>query len=68
MLDDKDMQKLLDVFVSRAQFQDAVSQLATKDDLHALRSDLDEKMNDLLTTIDACAVKADAYMQETVML
>ena len=61
MLDDKDIQKLLDVFATRAE-------VATKDDLHAMRSELDQKLDDLLTAIDAYAVKADAYMQETVML
>jgi hypothetical protein len=57
MLDDKDVQKLLEVFATRADLREAVSELSTKEDV-----------NNLLGALDAYAQKADSYMQETVML
>jgi hypothetical protein len=57
MLDDKDVQKLLEVFATRADLREAVSDLSTKEDV-----------NNLLGALDAYAQKADSYMQETVML
>jgi hypothetical protein len=61
MLDDKDVQKLIEVFAIR-------SEVATKEDLHVLRNELEGKMNDILTVMDAYMQKADAYMQESVMM
>lgn len=55
MLDDKDIEKLQAFF-------------ATKDDLRAVRDDLDSKMNDILTAIDAYSVKAETCIQETVFM
>ena len=57
MLDDRDVQKLLEVFATRADLREAVSELSTKEDI-----------NSLLSAIDAYAHKAEANMQETVML
>ena len=57
MLDEQDIQKLAQVFATKAELQAAVSNLATKDDI-----------NELLNSIDAYANKADTYFQEMVML
>ena len=50
MLDEQDIQKLAQVFSTKAELQAAVSNLATKDDI-----------NELLNSIDAYANKADTY-------
>jgi len=62
MLDDKDVQKLIEVF-------------ATREEFHELRktmeegfSGLKESFNDLQISVDAYAHKADTYFQEMVML
>ena len=60
MLDDKDIQKLIEVFATRAE-------VASKEDLLALRTELEDKMNDILTVMDAYMQKADSYMQESVI-
>ena len=57
MLDEQDIQKLAQVFATKAELQAAVSGLATKSDI-----------NDLMNAIDAYANKADTYYQEMVML
>ena len=57
MLEEKDIQRLAQVFATKAELQAAVSNLATKDDI-----------NELLNSIDAYANKADTYFQEMVML
>ena len=57
MLDDKDIKKLIDVFATRDEIKEMVSNLATK-----------EEFSDLQTAVDAYAKKADAYFQEMVML
>ncbi len=57
MLDEKDIQKLIEVFATR-------EEVATKQDLEELRGDF----NNLQTAVDAYAKKADAYFQEMVML
>ena len=57
MLEEKDIQRLIEVFATRADLQAAVSTLATKDDI-----------NELLNSIDGYANKADTYFQEMVML
>ena len=57
MLDEKDVQKLVDVFVTREEFNEKISDLATKEDI-----------NKVLSSIDAYAKKADAYFQEMVMM
>ena len=57
MLDDKDIQKLIEVFATR-------EEVATKQDLEILRKDF----SDLQISVDAYAQKADAYFQEMVML
>lgn len=57
MLDDKDIQKLIEVFATKDDLREAVSNLSTKEDF-----------NDLQTAVDAYAKKADTYFQEMVML
>ena len=57
MLDDKDIQKLMEVFVTKDDLKGAVSNLATKDDVGGL-----------LNAVDSYAKKADSYFQEMVML
>lgn len=57
MLDDKDIQRLIEVFATR-------EEVATKLDLENLRKDF----SDLQTSVDAYAKKADAYFQEMVAL
>ena len=57
MLDEQDIQRLAQVFATKAELQAAVSNLATKDDI-----------NELFNAIDAYANKADTYYQEMVML
>jgi len=57
MLEDKDIQKLINVFATKEDLEEAVKNLSTKEDF-----------NKLLTAVDAYAKKADAYFQEMVML
>ena len=57
MLDDKDIQKLIDVFATREEIKGMVDNLVTK-----------EVFSDLQTSVDAYAKKADTYFQEMVML
>ena len=57
MLDDKDIQKMMEVFPTKDDLKEAVADLVTKDDF-----------NDLQTSVDAYAKKADTYFQEMVML
>ena len=57
MLDDKDVQKLIEVFATR-------EEVATKQDLEELRKDFVR----LETAVDSYAKKADTYFQEMLML
>jgi len=57
MLDDKDIQKLIEVFATR-------DEVATKQDIEELKKDF----SNLQTSVDAYAKKADTYFQEMVML
>ncbi len=57
MLEDKDIQKLIEVFATR-------EEIVTKKDFEELKSDF----RDLQTSVDAYAKKADAFFQELVML
>lgn len=57
MLDDKDIQKLIEVFATR-------EEVATKKDLEELRKDF----SDLQSSVDSYAKKADTYFQEMAML
>jgi uncharacterized coiled-coil DUF342 family protein len=57
MLEDKDIQKMIEVFLTRDEFNEAISNLATKEDI-----------NKIYSAIDAYAKKADTYFQEMVML
>ena len=49
MLDDKDIQKLIEVFVTKEDLKNAINNLPTK-----------EEFDNLMTAIDAYAGKADA--------
>ena len=57
MLDDKDIQKLIEVFATRDEMKDMVDNLVTK-----------EEFSNLQTSVDAYAKKADTFFQEMVML
>lgn len=57
MLTDEDVKKLIDVFATKDDLKEAVKNLTTKDDF-----------NNLQTSVDAYAKKADTYFQEMVML
>ncbi len=57
MLEDEDIQKLAAVFVTKEDLKEAVGNLSTKDEF-----------NNLVTSIDSYARKADTYFQEMVML
>ncbi len=57
MLDDKDIQKLIEVFATR-------DEVATKLDLEDIRKDFSK----LMTTVDNYANKADTFFQEMVAL
>lgn len=57
MLDDKDIQKLMEVFATKDEIKEMINPLVTKEDF-----------NDLQTSVDAYAVKADKYFQEMLML
>lgn len=53
MLEDKDIQKLIEVFVTKDDLKEATEVLATR-----------KALSDLQESIDAYAQKADAYFQE----
>ena len=55
MLDDKDIQKLVEFFI-------------TKTDLQNFREEYRQDFSDLQKSVDAYAKKADTYFQEMVML
>ena len=57
MLDDKDIQKLIEVFATKDDLNNAVANLTTKEDF-----------NNLLTSVDAYSKKADTYFQEMILL
>jgi len=57
MLDDKDIQKLIEVFATKDDLREVVSNLSTKEDFSNLQS-----------SVDIYAKKADTYFQEMVML
>ena len=57
MLEDKDIQKLIEVFATREELNDRT----TKEDLR-------KAVSELQSSIDAYAKKVDAFAQEMVML
>ena len=57
MLDDKDIEKLIDVFATKDDLKKSVENLTTKDDF-----------NRMMLALDNYANKADAYFQEMVAL
>ena len=57
MLTDQDIKKLIEVFAAKDDLKDAAANLAGKDDF-----------NNLSTSVDAYAKKADAYFQKMVVL
>ncbi|MEK7665173.1 MAG: hypothetical protein AAB361_03485 [Patescibacteria group bacterium] len=52
MLDDADIQKLTEVFATKEEIKEMISQLVTKEDFNILQ-----------TSVDAYAAKADKYFQ-----
>ena len=61
MLDDKDIQKLIEVFPTK---EESVS----KKEFESFQVEIRNSFSDLYSTIDAYAKKADTYFQEMVML
>lgn len=61
MLDDKDIQKLIEVFPTK---EESVS----KDAFESFREEVRKSFSDLYSAVDAYAKKADTYFQEMVML
>ncbi len=57
MLEDKDIQKLAEVFATKEEIKEMIRPLSTKEDF-----------NELMTSIDAYATKVDTYSQEMTML
>ena len=57
MLDDRDVKKLIDVFATREEMKEMISNLVTK-----------EEFSNLQTAVDNYAKKADTFFQEMVML
>ena len=82
MLEDKDIQKLKEVFATKENLEkfatkgdlDKVSSellkeiFATKEDLEAFREEVRKSFSDLQSAVDAYAKKADTYFQEMVAL
>jgi len=61
MLDDKDIQKLIEVFPTK---EESVS----KKEFESFQEEVRGSFSDLYSAVDAYAKKADAYFQEMVML
>jgi len=61
MLEDRDVQKLIEVFITREEFNEAISNLVTTEEFR-------KAMSELHSAIDAYAKKVDTYAQEMLML
>ena len=61
MLEDRDVQKLIEVFITREEFNEAISNLVTTKEFR-------KAMSELHSAIDAYAKKVDTYAQEMLML
>lgn len=61
MLDDKDIQKLIEVFPTK-------EEIVSKKEFEAFQEETRQSFSDLYNSIDAYTKKADAYFQEMVML
>jgi len=61
MLDDKDIQKLINVFPTK---EESVS----KEEFESFHKEVRKSFSDLYSVVDAYAKKADTYFQEMVML
>ena len=57
MLDNEDIKKLIEVFTTREEMKEMISNLVTK-----------EEFSSLQTAVDAYANRADAFFQEMVVL
>ncbi|MDI6602709.1 MAG: hypothetical protein QME57_01135 [Patescibacteria group bacterium] len=69
MLEDKDIQKLEDVFLTKKQFVEVGKEIfVTKEEFLDFREEMKNEFSKLYTAIDAYAKRADAYFQEMVML
>jgi hypothetical protein len=53
MFEDKDIQKLIEVFITREEFKEAISNLATKEDINGLHTPLSHEMNNPTRVIPA---------------
>jgi hypothetical protein len=61
MLDDKDIEKLVEVFATR-------DEVVTKKEFESFMEEFHNDINDLQKSVDAYAVKTDKYFQEHSML
>ncbi|MDP2967200.1 MAG: hypothetical protein Q8N87_02200 [bacterium] len=69
MLEDKDIQKLKNVFLTKEEFVEIGKEIfVTKEEFIDFREEMKDEFSNLYTAIDAYAKKADAYFQEMVML
>ena len=57
MLEDKDIQKLIEILITRDEFNEAISNLANKEDI-----------DKLMKAIDGYAKKVDTFAQEMIIL
>jgi len=82
MLEDKDIQKLKEVFATKEDLERFVTKgdldkakrellqeiFVTKEDLEVFREEVRKSFSDLHTAIDAYAKKVDTFAQEMIML
>lgn len=69
MLEDKDIQKMKDVFLTKKDFVEVGREIfVTKEEFLDFRGELKEEFSKLYTAIDGYAKKVDAFAQEMIML
>lgn len=61
MIDDKDVQKLIEVFATR-------EEVVSKEEFNLFKEDLRKEFSNLYSAIDSYAKKVDDYAQEMIML
>jgi len=65
MLDDKDIQKLKDVFLTKEEFVEIGKEIfVTKEEFLDFREEMRNEFSKLYTAVDSYAKKADAYFQK----
>ena len=68
MLDDKDIQRLKDIFLTKEEFIELGKEIfVTKGKFEDFREELRKKLSDLHSAIDAYAKKVDTFAQEMIM-